>query len=278
MSRRRGARWLLLVGALLSTLLFERLLRRLLGRLLGFLCTLHMRIVADGDAVCKPRLEVLESTKGLGLRSDAGSNPQEGDHGRPLLVLRSCSRERRYLLGMELSEREQAVLNAIPNGGGDARMIHVLDLKPQAKSKVLAGLEAKGLVERYPNGWGPEQPWWWTRLPDAPAGFAFAGEVNRGDIYDRYDSNGSVVYIELMGDLNEYGCARAILKAGANNSRQTWIPLHILNLHLYYSKRRRGTVTTWSAQFACPTHGECTEEMVTTKKTCTLCGDMLIRY
>jgi hypothetical protein len=179
---------------------------------------------------------------------------------------------------MELDEREQAVLAAIPNGGGDTRMIHVSDLKPQAKSRVLAGLEAKGLVERYPNGWGPETPWWWTRLPEAPVDFTFAGEVNKGDIYDRSDSNGSVVYIELMGDLNEHGCARAILKAGENNSRQTWIPLHLLNTYPYYSKRRRGEVTTWSAQFSCPIHGECSIDMVTTKKTCALCGEMLIRY
>src|ERR1035437_4870779 len=146
--------------------------------------------------------------------------------------------------GSILSENEHAVLAAIPRGGAAARSLRVGELSSQAKSRLLAGLERKGLVERYPNGHGPEQPWWWTRLPTAPEGFKSEVEIIRGKIFDRYESSSEpVVFIELQGDVNEYDCARAVLKAGDNNSRETWVPLHLLERNDYWSERRRGPVT-----------------------------------
>jgi hypothetical protein len=182
-------------------------------------------------------------------------------------------------LASALSEQEQKLLQAIPRGGMDARGLRVPDLKPQQKSRLLAGLERKGLVERYPNGHGPEQPWWWTRLPLPEEGFESTVEIVRGKIFDRSESNGRpVVYIELMGDVNEFGCARAILKAGDNNSRETWVPPHLLERYGYWYARRRGEVTAWSAQFSCPIHGECSDDMVRTDKTCAMCGSLLNRH
>jgi hypothetical protein len=157
--------------------------------------------------------------------------------------------------------------------------IHAEGLSSQAMIRLLQGLERKGYVERYPNGHGPDQPWWWTRLPELPERFEPKVEIVRGKIFDRYEPNGRpVVYIELMGDVNEHGCARAILKAGDNNSRETWVPPHLLECFGYWHARRHQEVTPWSAQFSCPIHGECSDVMVTTAKTCALCGSILNRH
>ncbi len=48
-------------------------------------------------------------------------------------------------------------LEAIPRGGCDAREIHLQGLAPRRRPSLLDNLEARGLVERYPNAFGPEE-------------------------------------------------------------------------------------------------------------------------
>ena len=50
-----------------------------------------------------------------------------------------------------------------------------------------------------------------------------------------------------------------------------WVPAHLLAREFFLDDSA-GTVTAWSAQFSCPLHGECTEEMVSTAKTCAIPG------
>lgn len=181
---------------------------------------------------------------------------------------------------MELSEREQQVYDAIPQGGGAITYFRVPGLTSRQLRATLEKLEQKGVVEREPNGYGPETPWWWIRLPlppetptkDAPT----SEQVVRGAIYDRVNTD--MVWLELTGEINEHGCAVARLKAGENNTRTGWVPLHLLCWPKWGKRSSRGEVTDYSAQFSCPVHGECTDGMVTTKKTCALCGTGLIRW
>jgi hypothetical protein len=176
-----------------------------------------------------------------------------------------------------IAERERLVREQLPKGGGTANYVRIDGVTSRQVNASLQKLEKQGLVERYPNGNGPETPWWWTRLPLAPDEFGPSTvTIARGDIYDR--SGTDLVFIELTGKLNEHGCAIASLKAGDNNARQVFVPLHLLDREGFWYKRRRGPVTDYSSRFSCPTHGECTDDMVTTKKTCALCGQILNRH
>lgn len=87
-----------------------------------------------------------------------------------------------------------------------------------------------------------------------------------------------MVSFECSGEVNEYGCAVGYLKAGEHNARKAWVPLHLLSKYPWWSHRKRGVVTTWSAQFSCSIHGECSEDMVRTDKCCALCGTLLNRH
>jgi hypothetical protein len=192
---------------------------------------------------------------------------------------RSQSQSAQAQPAVTLPERELAVLNAIPSGGGEARSIHLPGLSPQARTRALVELERRGLVERYPNGHGPEQPWWWMRLPKAPDDYESPAAVEKGTIYDRYEPNGRpVVFIELTGEINEYGCVRCHLKAGGNNGRMTWVPAHLLESFRMWIRRREESPTAYSLQFRCPVHGEnLPESWITTAKNCAKCGSGLIR-
>lgn len=179
----------------------------------------------------------------------------------------------------EMADRERLVLEQVPNGGGTSDYVRLEGVSRRQVNYALEKLAEQGLVERTPNGHGPETPWWWTRLPQAPEDFdPSTVEIARGDIYDRARGPESLVFIELTGKLNEHGCAIASLKAGDNNPRRVYVPLHLLGRQGFWYKRRRGPVTGYSRQFSCPTHGECTDEMVTTKKTCAFCGQILNRH
>lgn len=179
---------------------------------------------------------------------------------------------------MPLTENEQKILDAIPAGGDTVSVIaRGAGLTRQATTRLLGLLEKKGRVERTPNPWGPETPAWWAKLPAAPAEDFTPPELVKDAIYDR----GRVedrIWILLTGKQNEYGCAEVWLHSGEHQPRKTWVPLHLIGLFPWYTLRLRGEVTTWSDQFSCPVHGSCTAEMVSTAKTCTLCGEMLIRH
>lgn len=179
---------------------------------------------------------------------------------------------------MALTENEQKILDAIPAGGYSVSVIaRGAGVTRSAATKTLKQLEEKGRVERTPNPWGPETPAWWTKLPAAPAEGFEAPTVEKDAIYDR----GRVedrIWILLTGKTNEHGCAEAWLHSGEHNPRLTWVPLHLIGRYPWYMRRRRGEKTAWSVQFSCPVHGECTDDMVSTAKTCTFCGEMLVRH
>jgi hypothetical protein len=173
---------------------------------------------------------------------------------------------------------EVAVLAAIPYDGAEAYSIRAQGVSPQKRRHVLARLAYKGLVEIWPNGWGPETPEWWMRTSSVLERWEPSFEIERGMLFDRYEANfRPVVFVELSGEVNEFGCARGTLKAGTNNARVVWIHRYHLESGAVWVRRMRGEVTAWSAKFACEVHGECSEDMVTTKKTCSLCGTLLLR-
>ena len=179
----------------------------------------------------------------------------------------------------ELTENERAVLDHIRGYGSEACDIIVEGLATRSRAAALSHLEKRGLVEREPNPWGPETPWWWCRLPAAPDGFTPGFDIEKGMIFDRYEPNNRPrTFIELTGKINEFGCAEAYLRAGEHGQRTTWVPRHLLEDFLYWTLRGPRNVTAWSSKFSCPIHGECSEEMVTTKKTCSLCDTGLIRW
>jgi hypothetical protein len=178
-----------------------------------------------------------------------------------------------------LSDEEKAVLLAIPRGGSEAVSIRVEGVSPQKRSRILTTLEKRGLVEKTPNPWGPETPWWWARVAAAPMGWEPTMTVEAGMIFDRYELSGRpMTFVELLGRTNEYGCEEVMLRAGTHNSRITWLSRYALEDIDYWIRRIRGPVTEYSRRFSCPVHGECTEEMVTTKKTCSLCETGLLRH
>ena len=179
----------------------------------------------------------------------------------------------------ELSELETLLLAEIPNGGGEARDLHVPGLIPRKRTTLLFRLEEMGLVGRYANAHGPQEPWWWQRLPKPPAEPGSTPLTAKGTIYDGYDPNGRpAVWFECDGTVNEWGCAGGYIKAGSHNTFRTWIPLHLLNRpRWWYLRHTRSEVTAWSAGFHCPIHGTCTDAMIKTDKTCALCGQMLLR-
>lgn len=148
---------------------------------------------------------------------------------------------------------------------------------------VLRVLEQYGLVVRYFNAHGPQEPWWWraVRIPpedDASKRlYTRSGELvlpEKGQIYD-YGRREDRVWLEVKGPPNQYGAVPVSVRAGEHNHVSCYLPLHFFHTVCYL--RRRGEVTPWSAGFHCPVHGECTEDMVKTDKTCTLCGSMLNR-
>lgn len=180
---------------------------------------------------------------------------------------------------IKLSDSEQKVLEVIPRGGASLRELYRrAGVARTTAAKALEKLEQKGLVERSPNPWGPETPWWFEKLPPAPAETPEEKPLIVKDaIYDRGPTSDKT-WLLLNGKLNEFGCAEGLLHVGEHRPRRTWVPLHLLNNYPWYTLRRRGEVTVWSSQFSCAVHGECTEEMVTTAKTCALCGTLLTRH
>jgi hypothetical protein len=173
----------------------------------------------------------------------------------------------------EISEFEAEVLDAL-KGLGEAPVSYMRRLGSSRKlTSTMIELENKGLVQRIFNAYGPQTPWWWRRLPQTPPEHPEIPDPCRGEIFDVvYEEQ---VYLEVMGRRNEYGLFNVSVRAGEHNSVTIWVPKWFLAAGC--EKRRRGTVTAWSAQFFCPVHGECSEEMVTTKKTCSICGSMLNR-
>jgi hypothetical protein len=139
--------------------------------------------------------------------------------------------------------------------------------------RVLEGLEERGDVLRVFNAFGPQIPWWW-RLA-APVGTDFAEPtIERGQIWD-WGEPSNRLWVEVKAGRNQFGLPRVMVVAGENNQCDTVLPAHYFAKALHL--RQRGVVSEWSSHFHCPIHGECSDEMVKTDKTCALCGSGLNR-
>jgi hypothetical protein len=175
---------------------------------------------------------------------------------------------------IQLNDAQLAALGALRDCGEGVAPVGYLrssGLSTRDIRRALEDLEQRGLVRRYYNAHGPQTPWWWLLTSAAPAGFS-APELSKGQIWDWDDR----VWLEVKGGHNEFGLPRVMVKAGEHNQVDTVLPAHYF--HTVLRERVRGPVTAYSASFSCAIHGECTEDMVTTKKTCRICGLMLRRH
>jgi hypothetical protein len=174
-----------------------------------------------------------------------------------------------------LSADESAIIKALcAEGQAPATYLRAgTGFSTQKITRALHELEKRGEVTRVFNAFGLQTPWWWQRPVRGRADF-IVPEIERGQIWD-WGAPSRRLWVEVKSGYNEFGLPRVMVKAGENQQMDTVLPLHYFGTVL--SLRGRGEVSPWSAGFVCRVHGECTDEMVRTDKTCALCGLLLNR-
>lgn len=175
-----------------------------------------------------------------------------------------------------LTDSQRAVLHELRHVGEVAppRYLRRTGLALSTVRRALLALEDRGLVVRYFNPWGPQTPWWWQPALPVPNWYEPV-EVKPGSVWD-WGRTEDRLWVSAKRGVNEFGCPRVAVMSGEHNQVDTVLPAHYFATVLH--ERRRGPVTEWSAQFSCPLHGECSDEMVRTDKTCALCGSLLNRH
>ena len=178
---------------------------------------------------------------------------------------------------IELTDEEHSLICALrAEGQAPASHLRSEEMTTRRAGRLLEALEERGAVTRVYNGHGrQERPWWWQVAYPKPADYT-APELRKGNIYD-WGRPENRVWVELFAGRNQHGLPHVAVKAGENNAVHTVLPAHYFALPIF-ARRIRGTVTAFSARFSCPTHGECTEDMVRTDKCCSLCGTLLNRH
>lgn len=179
----------------------------------------------------------------------------------------------------QLNEAQRAVLAALrEEGSAPASYLRPAGLRPAAVRKALEELEALGVIERISNAYGAETPYWWQPLPHRPEGFTIPADepIAVGQFYDRKGED--QVWFEVTADPDENEMVRVALCAGPHR-RSIHVPAWTVvgPRSLWWRRVAARNITAFSSQFACPVHGECSEEMVRTDKTCALCRTGLIR-
>lgn len=177
----------------------------------------------------------------------------------------------------ELTDEHEAVLAELRrHGSAPPRYLRAPGRDSARARRLLGDLERHGRVLRVFNAWGPQTPWWWQPAqPTPPAGYALP-DIQAGQIWD-WGNPDRRVWLQVLAAPDEHALVKVSVRAGEHNHVTVPLAAHYFAPGGGLWLRRRGDVTAFSAQFHCPVHGECTQDMVRTDKTCALCRSGLNR-